>query len=277
MKERIFFLSLLLTIFCSAWGQRMISGKVVDGETTTPVMQATVSLLKADSTFVKGVISNTDGFLRISAPKDGKYLLKISSVAYRTMVKPVTVSGGKGVSLGNISLATDAVVLKEAIVTGQAARVTVKEDTFVYNAAAYHTPEGSVVEELVRRLPGAQIGEDGKITMNGKEVKKILVDGKEFMTDDTETAMKNLPTSIIEKVRAYNKKSDLARVSGVDDGEEEMVLDFGIKRGMNKGVMVNSDFAIGTENRYSERAMAAYMKDNLAGTTMVSLHQRCLV
>ena len=263
MKERIFFLSLLLSMFCSAWGQRVISGKVVDGETTTPVMQATVSLLKADSSFVKGVISNTDGFFRISAPKDGKYLLKISSVAYRTLVKSVTVSGGKNVSLGNIALAADAVVLKEAIVTGQAARVTVKEDTFVYNAAAYHTPEGSVVEELVRRLPGAEISDDGKITMNGKEVKKILVDGKEFMTDDTETAMKNLPTSIIEKVRAYNQKSDLARVSGVDDGEEEMVLDFGIKRGMNKGMMVNSDFSIGTENRYSERAMAAYMKDNL--------------
>lgn len=263
MRQRIISMLLLLCLSTVIMAQGNVTGKIVDGETSSGVAQATVTLLKTDSTFVKGVISNADGRFRISVPSDGRYLLKISCVAYRTLYKAVNISGGKGATLGNVVLQADAIVLKEAIVTGQAARVTVKEDTFVYNAAAYHTPEGSVVEELVRRLPGAEITEDGKIKMNGKEVQKILVDGKEFMTDDTETALKNLPTSIIEKVRAYNQKSDLARVSGVDDGEEEMVLDFGIKRGMNKGTMVNMDLAAGTEKRYSNRAMAAYMRDNI--------------
>ena len=140
---------------------------------------------------------------------------------------------------------------------------TLKEDTFVYNASAYRTPEGSVIEELVRKLPGAQVDDAGKVTINGKEVKKILIDGKEFMTGDTKTAMKNLPTSIVERVRAYDQKSDLARVSGIDDGEEETVLDFGIKRGMNKGYMVNADLAAGTRHRYSGRIFAGMQSSDL--------------
>ena len=114
----------------------------------------------------------------------------------------------------------------------------------------------------MKRLPGAQVSDDGKITINGKEVKKIKVDGKEFMTGDTQTALKNLPTSIIEKVRAYDEKSDMARMTGVDDGEENTILDFGIKPGMNKGFLGNADLAIGTHSRYAERVMAGIMKDD---------------
>ena len=107
------------------------------------------------------------------------------------------------------------------------------------------------------------MSDDGKITINGKEVKKILVDGKEFMTGDTKTAMKNLPTSIVERVKAYDEKSDLARMSGIDDGNEQTVLDFGIKRGMNKGFFTNNDVAVGTEDRYAARLMAAKMDSKL--------------
>lgn len=259
------FTLLCMFAICSmvAIAQRNITGTIVDKETNENVMQATVALLKKDSTFVKGVISDIEGRFSISAPSNGTYLLKVTSVAYKTSYTNVTISDGRSRNIGVIALSPDAIVLKEAIVTGQAARVTLKEDTFVYNAAAYHTPEGSVVEELIKRLPGAQIDDDGKITMNGKEVKKILVDGKEFMTGDTETALKNIPTSIIDKIRAFDQKSDLARVSGIDDGEEETVLDFGIKKGMNTGVMGNFDFSVGTKHRYSERGMLSYMKDDL--------------
>ena len=93
-------------------------------------------------------------------------------------------------------------------------------------------------------------------------MKKILVDGKEFMTGDTKTAMKNLPTNIIDRIKAYDKQSDLARVSGIEDGEEETVLDFGIKQGMNKGIMVNADLAAGTENRYAGRIFGGVMMNN---------------
>lgn len=97
---------------------------------------------------------------------------------------------------------------------------------------------------------------------HGKEVKKILVDGKEFMTGDTKTALKNLPTSIIDKIKAYDEKSDLSKVTGIDDGEEQTVLDFNVKKGMNKGLMSNIDLGIGNKNRYSARGMGGYFNSN---------------
>lgn len=100
-------------------------------------------------------------------------------------------------------------------------------------------------------MPGAEIDEDGNITINGKEVKKILIDGKEFMLGDTESALKNLPVNIIQNVKFYDQQSDQARITGIDDGEKETVLDFTIKKGMNHGYMTNLDIAGGTEHRYA--------------------------
>ena len=225
-------------------------------------MQVTVQLLKTDSTFVVGALSNEDGVFSLEAPANGRYLLKMTSVGYKNLVKSVTVSAGKDVSMGTLTMQPDAIMLKGVTATGTAAKVTVKADTFVYNAAAYRTPEGSVVEELVKKLPGAQVSDDGKITINGREVKKIKVDGKEFMTGDTETALKNLPVDIVNNIRSYQEKSDLARITGIDDGEEETVLDFGIKPGMNRGKFTNNDIGIGTHDRYALRLMGSYFTDS---------------
>lgn len=246
-----------------AMAQRNITGKVLESDSQEPVAQTTVRLLKTDSTLVTGSLTDLEGKFRVKAPSAGNYIVQITCVGFKTYTKNVKVGGDKDVALGTVSLQPDAIMLKGATITGQAAKVTVKEDTFVYNASAYRTPEGSVIEELVRRLPGAQVDDDGKVTINGKEVKKILIDGKEFMTGDTKTAMKNLPTSIVERVKAYDQRSDLARVSGIDDGEEETVLDFGIKRGMNKGFMLNTDLAAGTQKRYSGRIFAGYQSSDL--------------
>lgn len=262
--KKLILLSLMtvLSMFVCAQN-RTVSGKLTDRDTKEGVMMATVQMLRADSTFVKGTLTNGSGEFSITAPDNGKYLLRFTSVGYTSIVKPVVISEDKNRDMGNIVFSADAIMLKGATVVGQAAKVTVQEDTFVYNASAYRTPEGSVVEELVKKLPGAQVDDDGKITINGKEVKKILVDGKEFMTGDTKTAMKNLPTSIIDKIKTYEEKSDLAKVTGIDDGEEETVLDFGIKKGMNKGFMANADAAVGTHGRYAERLMGGYFKDNM--------------
>lgn len=246
-----------------AMAQRNITGKVLESDSQEPVAQTTVRLLKKDSTMVTGSLTDLNGFFRVKAPAAGSYIVQITCVGFKPFTKTIKVSADKDIALGTIGLSPDAIMLKGATVTGQASKVTLKEDTFVYNASAYRTPEGSVIEELVRKLPGAQVDDAGKVTINGKEVKKILIDGKEFMTGDTKTAMKNLPTSIVERVRAYDQKSDLARVSGIDDGEEETVLDFGIKRGMNKGYMVNADLAAGTRHRYSGRIFAGMQSSDL--------------
>ena len=152
--------------------------------------------------------------------------------------------------------------MQEVVVKAMAPRVMVKADTVVFNAAQFRTPEGSVIEELVAKLPGAEIDDDGAVKINGKTVKKILVDGKEFMTGDTKTALKNLPTSIIDKIKTYEKQSDLARMTGIEDGEEETVLDFGIKPGMNKGTMINANLGVGTKDRFAERIFGGYFQDS---------------
>ena len=262
MRRTLSLLFLSLTAIV-AMAQRNVTGTVIENDSQDPVPQTTVRLLKTDSTLVKGALTDMNGNFTLKAPAAGKYIVQITCVGFKPYTKRVSVGTDKDVALGTVALKPDAIMLKGATVTGQAAKVTLKADTFVYNASAYRTPEGSVVEELVKRLPGAQVGDDGKITINGKEVKKIMVDGKEFMTGDTKTAMKNLPTSIVERVRAYDQKSDQARVSGIDDGEEETVLDFGIKRGMNKGTMINADLAAGTKSRYSGRIFGGWMKDDI--------------
>ncbi len=254
---------LMLVMSLASYAQeRLISGAITDRDTQDPVEQVTVQLLKEDSAYVAGAISDVNGLFRITAPSDGKYLLKITSVGYKPTVKRVQITDGKNLAMGKIVIGADAIMLKAATVTAMAKKVVLKEDTFVYNSSAYRTPEGSTIEELVKRLPGAEVSDDGTIKINGKEVKKILVDGKEFMTGDTKTALKNLPTSIVDKIKAYDEKSDLAKVTGIDDGEEQTVLDFGVKRGMNKGMFSNIDVSVGNKDRYSARSMAAYFNDN---------------
>ena len=262
MKKSILTMLLLLMAMASFAQQRLISGQITDRDTKEAIEQVTIQLLKSDSTYVAGAISNENGLFHVTAPANGKYLLKISSVGYKSTVKRIQISDNKDLAMGKIVLNAEAIMLKGAVVTAMAQKVTLKEDTFVYNSSAYRTPEGSVVEELVKRLPGAEVSDDGTIKINGKEVKKILIDGKEFMTGDTKTALKNLPTSIIDKIKAYDEKSDLSKVTGIDDGEEQTVLDFGVKKGMNKGLISNIDLGVGNKSRYNMRGMGGYFNDN---------------
>lgn len=261
MRKSVLTLLLLFIAMMMQAQQHLITGAIIDKRTNDPVEASTVQLLRADSTYISGAISDENGLFSLQAPEDGSYLLKITSIGYKPTVRRIMMTQGKDLAMGKININAEAIMLKAATVTAMAKKVVLKEDTFVYNSAAYRTPEGSTIEELVKRLPGAEVSDDGSIKINGKEVKKILVDGKEFMTGDTKTALKNLPTSIIDKIKAYDEKSDLAKVTGIDDGEEETVLDFGVKRGMNKGLIANMDLSIGTKQRYSERGMAAYFND----------------
>ncbi len=240
---------------------RIITGILYDRKQNEAVSFAVVQLLKSDSSYIAGTTSDTQGTFHIAASKDGEYIIKASYVGYKTVFKHISIAEGKDVNIGQITFIEDPHTLKEIVVTAIPPKVVIKEDTFQYNAAAYRVPEGSTIEALVKKLPGAELSEDGTIKINGKQVKKILVDGKEFMVGDTKTALKNIPTSIVNNIKAYDKQSDLSRVTGVNDGEEETVLDFGIKKGMNKGFFSNIDLSLGTTSRYAERGMAAYFND----------------
>lgn len=245
--------------FAQSSGSRgRISGVVVDGDDKSPIMQATIQVLSLpDSTMVTGDVTDNDGKFSI-ATRPGKYVLKVSFVGYTPTYKPFTLTKAKpSLNMGQLTLNSDAIMLEGAVVVAEAPEVTAVADTLVYSSSAYRVPEGSALEELVKKLPGAEVDENGKITINGKEIKKIMIDGKEFFADDPNIAMKNLPVNIIDRVRAYDKQSDMARVTGIDDGEEETVLDLSVKPGMNQGWLGNVDAAMGTEDRYSGKLMAS--------------------
>ena len=255
-------MAVFLSSALSAQAQRTITGKVIDKDQSEAVIQATVALLKKDSTLAANAVTNVNGLFTMTAPSDGQFIVRITYVGYRTLYKNVTVEG-KPVQMGTLTLNPDSKLLKEVEVVKNVAKVTTKDDTIIYNAGAYRTPEGSVVEELIKKLPGAEVDDDGTVKINGKTVQKIKVDGKEFMVGDTKTAVKNLPTSIINRIKTYEEKSDLSRVTGIDDGNDQMVLDFGLKPGMNRGVFANFDGGIGTKSRYAGRGFGAMMRDGL--------------
>ena len=265
---------------CIAHGQTeyqrlTISGQLLDADEKEPVLQATVQLFTAnDSTFVGGTVSDNKGNFSIEAPSNGTYRLKISSIGYQTIEREVTLRRDQNQELGSLRMSPESVMLKETIVTAQAPQGVVKKDTLVYNPDAFRTPEGSAIEELIKRMPGAEVDEDGNITVNGKEVKKILLDGKEFMLGDVETALKNLPVSIIQNVKFYDQQSDQARITGIEDGEKETVLDFTIKKGMNRGYMTNLDLAGGTKHRYASRAMGSSFTDKTRFVLMGNLNNK---
>ena len=239
-----------------------ISGRLIEAIEKLPLSQATVQLFWAkDSSFVGGTLTNERGNFSVQAPSNGIYRLKISSIGYRTLEREVTIRNGRNQALGELQMSAETILLKEAVVTSQVPQVVVKKDTLLYNPEAYRTPEGSAIEELIKRMPGADIDEDGNITVNGKSVKKILIDGKEFMLGDTETALKNIPVSIIQNVKFYDQQSDQARITGIEDGNKETVLDFTIKKGMNRGYMTNIDVAGGTRERYATRGTGSSFTD----------------
>ena len=239
-----------------------ISGHLVDDVENEPVINATIQLFTLkDSTFVGGTMSDVQGNFSIVAPTNGAYRVKISYVSYETIQREVALRNGQNAELGTLTMKQESIVLKSAVVTAQAAQVVVKKDTLLFNPEAMRTPEGSAIEELIKRIPGAEVDEDGNITVNGKEVKKILLDGKEFMLGDIETAIKNIPVSIIQNIKFYDQQSDQARITGIEDGNKETVLDFTIKKGMNRGYMTNLDIAGGTKDRYATRGMGSSFTD----------------
>ena len=273
--------ALLVFLLCSlsVFGQKnlSISGTLIDNLTKEPVDFASVSLLNAkDSTFVTGAMSNSNGVFNLQKIDKGRYLIKITYIGYKTVYQSVRVTENNPITdVGKISLVSDDIVLAEAVVEGKAPEVVVKGDTIEYNADSFKTPQNAAVEELLKKLPGAEVDKDGNITVNGKEIKKILVDGKEFFSDDPKVASKNLPAEMVKKVQVLDRKSDLARLTGFDDGDEETVINLTIKEGMKKGTMGNAMAGLGHDTpkdgdyRYEAGAMVNHMSDNDRYTVML--------
>ncbi|MBO4500267.1 MAG: outer membrane beta-barrel protein, partial [Bacteroidaceae bacterium] len=250
----VLLLSMTLAASAQNRGNLSIKGSLYDFGSAEPLYPANVSVLSLpDSTFVNGAASAEDGSFTVTGLSAGNYVVRCEFIGYVTTEKSFTLrSGNRTMDLGRITLKEDAQVLKEVAVTAALSKVQMVNDTVVFNSEAFKMPEGSSLEELVRRLPGVQITSDGDIKVNGKSVSRILVNGKEFFNNDKSVAMQNLTTDMIEKLKVYDKQSDNARMTGIDDGEEETVIDLQVKKGMAQGWFGNLTVGYGRPTKKTE-------------------------
>ena len=268
MKSGKCLLMLLMILFSPmAFAQQSgvnVTGSVVEQGSDTPIEQATVRLLNVkDSAMVRGVVSARNGSFTLKNVKKGSYLLHITFIGYDPLYQPLQITGKKNpVNVGKLELSDGAIELGEAVVIGKAPEVTVRNDTVEYNADSYKVTEGSVLEDLLKKMPGVEVDSEGKITVNGKEVKKVMVDGKEFFSDDPKVASKNLPAKMIDKLQVLDKKRDMAQMTGFDDGEEETVINLTVKPGMKQGWFGNAYGGYGSKDRYEGNAMVNRFVNN---------------
>ena len=208
--------------------------KLIDEKTSEPVGFATASLTKkGEKQAVKYVLTDSHGDATIEHVRKGTYVLKAEIMGYNTHEQEITVD--KNLNLGTVKLKEDVKVLDAASVSAVGNPIIVKKDTIEYTASSFKTSDNDMLEELLKKLPGVEVGTDGSITANGETIKKITIDGKTFFLDDPQLASKNIPAKLIEKVKVVEKKSDQALFTGIDDGEEETIIDLSLRPGMMQG------------------------------------------
>ncbi|MCD8303645.1 MAG: outer membrane beta-barrel protein [Prevotellaceae bacterium] len=233
-----------------------IRGTVYDNQTLDPLEGAQVRLTNDEGKLISGNVTQKNGQFLLPGIPSGDYTLSVTFMGYKEqqfVVKLPKKSGNFKVS--DVMMKEDTQLMAEATVTGKLPEMVVVDDTVMYNADAFKLPDGALVEELIKKLPGIVVDDDGNYTWNGKSITQILVDGKEFFGTDMDIVLKNLPAEIVDKVKAYDKQSDMARITGIDDGEEKTVLDLQIKKDRKRGWFGNLDGSYGTHERYSGRAM----------------------
>ncbi|HCB00266.1 MAG TPA: TonB-dependent receptor, partial [Porphyromonadaceae bacterium] len=211
--------------------------------------------------YLNGVASDQEGNFAISVPY-GNYIIHVTYVGHHDLFRNVTISNtNRTANLGSVELGTDNILLDAAVVTAKAAEIVVRGDTVEYNADSYKVTESAILEDLLKKMPGIEIDSEGKITVNGREIKKIMVDGEEFFSTDPKVASKNLPAKMVEKLQVLDRRTDMAQMTGFDDGEEETIINLMVKPGMKEGLFGNAFVGYGTKDRYEGNAMVNYMKD----------------
>jgi len=209
--------------------------KLVDAASSEPVGFATVYLLKyGTDQKVSFALTDENGNATIEKVKKGKYVFMAEMMGFKPAKQEVTAEG-KDVDMGSIKMESDVAMLDQAVVSATGNAIVVKKDTIEYNASMFKTTDNDALEDLLKKLPGVEVASDGSITANGKTINKITIDGRTFFLDDPQIASKNIPAKIVDKIKVLEKKSEQAEFTGIDDGEEETVIDLSVKKGMMKG------------------------------------------
>jgi len=234
-----------------------IKGTLADTVANSKLANASISVITAkDSILQKFTRVKDDGTFSIGNLSKGKFIVLATYPGYADFVERFTLDSAHTThDFGRISMLLKERLLQEVIVKGKAAAIKIKGDTTEFNPAAYNIQPNSKVEDLLKQLPGIEVDKDGKITAQGQTVKKVLVDGEEFFGDDPTLVTKNLRADMVDKVQLYDKKSDQAAFTGIDDGVKDKTINIKLKEDKKNGYFGKLDGGIGTDGYYQGQAL----------------------
>lgn len=250
MKIKTLLLLLLLPgVF---WAQKTnLTGMVTDSAGVGLPAASVVLMEQKDSIIASFGTSGPDGAFALRRITRGNYLLQVSYAGYEAHYQAFTIEGDRPViDLGKIQLLPANVLLGGVDITADRAPMRISNDTITYNAGVFRTQPGSVVEDLLEKLPGVEVQSDGTIKAYGEVVRNVMVDGKEFFGNDPKIATKNLPADAVDKVQIFDKKSERAEFTGIADGQEEKTINLQLKDNAKAGYFGNAAAGYGTSDRY---------------------------
>ncbi|AZQ43578.1 outer membrane beta-barrel protein [Nonlabens ponticola] len=271
--RNVFLCVAVLCSFISYAQQFDIYGTVTDSLTKQPLASATVFLETIqDSTLITYSITNADGQFSLKGNTDNQRLnFFINYQGFKDVSRIINLNGdSREIDLGNIQLVADLQSLDDVVVTARVAPIKVMSDTLEFNAKSFNTKADATLEDVLKELPGVEIDSEGKITVNGKPVNKLLVDGKEFFGDDPQVALKNLPKEIIDKIQVSNSKSEEDKITGDSGDASSSEINITLEEGKNKGFFSRLTAGAGTDDRYSTSGIANYFKDDFRLTVLGS-------
>jgi hypothetical protein len=254
MKKII--LVLLVALTYTGYAQKFtIQGQLVD-TLSKPLPSATVLLLNPkDSSLVNFAVGDMNGKFTIKNVSKGEHLFKVTFLGFSPYMKKIaTPETGLLIDLGIVKMEPASNELEAIEIAGERAPVTVKNDTIEFNAASFKTKQNAVVEDLLKKLPGVEVDNDGNVTAQGERVRNVTVDGKNFFGQDPKIATKNLPADAVDKVQVFDKKSDQSTFSGIDDGQREKTINLELKEEKRHGAFGTLMAAGGTDDRFQLRA-----------------------
>ncbi|HTB25964.1 MAG TPA: outer membrane beta-barrel protein, partial [Puia sp.] len=258
---RYFLLPLTFLIFfglgASAQNGYSVKGTIADTVEKVKLVTTTVTILQAkDSILVKFGYAKTDGSFMLDGLPGGKYILLVSYPDYADYVETFSLdSANPSHDFTNISLTPKSRLLQEVIVKGTASQMKIKGDTTEFNANAFVIQPNAKVEDLLKQLPGITVDKDGKITAEGQTVTKVLLDGEEFFGDDPTLVTRNIRADMVDKIQLYDKKSDQAAFTGVDDGKTQKTINVKLKADKNQGIFGKAQAGDGLEGIYQGEAL----------------------
>jgi len=253
--------ALVLLCLCSfstfAQNSYSVKGVAVDSVANIKLVNTSISVLNAkDSTLRKFTRAAANGSFNINNLGKGKFILLVTYPGYADYVENFILDSAKTThNVGNINMNLKSRLLNEVLIKGTVAAIKIKGDTTEFNAKAYTIQPNSKVEDLLKQLPGIQVDKDGKITAQGQTVQKVLVDGEEFFGDDPTLVTKNIRGDMVDKVQLYDKKSDQAAFTGIDDGQKTKTINIKLKEDKKNGYFGKLDAGIGTDGYYQGQGL----------------------